>query len=210
MKSFNLLFILLVVILSSCGTKETGEGANYAKALAAIDSSNYQSALKYLTVAIDAKEKDTSLAYLFFLRGQMNEKTGSLDLALLDYAEAVKLNPADVEAHLKAGNIFNLLSKFDDAVNSYNRALDLDAGNIDALMKRADIFTATGRDSLAFSDFQKVISMEPENDYAIMSRALIYQRFNEQEKCCADLEKAAALGNETAAEFLYSMCGKQK
>ena len=208
MKNFSWLFVSIIFLfIVSCGTKESG---HYAKAVVAIDSSNYENALQHLTKAIDAKETDTTTAYLFFLRGQMYEKTGSLDLALNDYAEAEKLNPADIAVHLKAGNVFNLLSRYDDALSNYNSALEIDAKNIEVLIKRADVFTATDRDSLAFADFEKVISIEPENDYAIMSRALIYQRFNQQEKCCADLEKAAALGNETAAEFLHSMCGKQK
>ncbi|MGE0635754.1 MAG: tetratricopeptide repeat protein [Bacteroidia bacterium] len=210
MRVFALLLIPAALILFSCGTKQSNGTGHYANALAAIDSSNYSVALQQLNEAIETKENDTTLAYLFFLRGQMHEKTGSLDLAVVDYAEAAKQNPSDVTAHLKAGNVFNLLGKYDDALNSYNSALTINADNIDALLKRADILTATDKDSLAFADFEKVISLEPENDYAIMSRALIYQRFNQQDKCCADLEKAASLGNETAAEFLHSMCGKQK
>lgn len=210
MRTFVLSLLPVAMILFSCGTKQTSGTSHYAEAIAAIDSTNYAGALKYLSAAIDAKESDTTLAYLFFLRGQMHEKTGSLDLAVLDYAEAVKQNPSDVAAHLKTGNVFNLLGKYPDALNSYNSALKIKPENIDVLLKRADILTATDKDSLAFADFEKVISLEPENDYAIMSRALIYQRFNQQDKCCADLEKAASLGNETAEEFLFSMCGKQK
>ncbi len=211
MKSFVWLFLpALVLILFSCGTTKKNETAHYAKAVSAIDSGNYQAAINYLTTAIDEKENDTSLACLFLLRGEMHEKTGSIDLALADYSEAMKQNPDDIIPHMKAGNIFNLLSKYDDALNCYNNALKINTNAIDVLIKRADIFTATDRDSLAFADLQKVISLEPENDYAIMSRALIYQRFKEQTKCCEDLEKAAALGNETASEFLHSMCGKQK
>ena len=210
MRVFALVLIPFALIFFSCGTKQPSGTGYYAGALAAIDSSNYSAALQQLNQAIEAKENDTSLAYLFFLRGQMHEKTGSLDLAVVDYAEAVKQNPSDIGAHLKAGNVFNLLGKYADALNSYNSALKIKPDNIDGLLKRADILTATDKDSLAFADFEKVISLEPENDYAIMSRALIYQRFNEQEKCCADLEKAASLGNETASEFLHSMCGKQK
>lgn len=210
MRVFALVFIPIALILFSCGTKQPNGTGHYLNALAAIDSSNYSAALQQLNQAIEAKENDTTLAYLYFLRGQMHEKTGSLDLAAVDYAEAAKQNPSDVAAHLKAGNVFNLLGKYDDALHSYNSALKINADNIDVLLKRADILTATDKDSLAFADFEKVISLEPENDYAIMSRALIYQRFNQQDKCCADLEKAASLGNETASEFLHSMCGKQK
>lgn len=210
MRVFALVFIPIALILFSCRTKQPNGTGHYLNALAAIDSSNYSAALQQLNQAIEAKENDTTLAYLFFLRGQMHEKTGSLDLAVVDYAEAAKQNPSDVAAHLKAGNVFNLLGKYDDALHSYNSALKINADNIDVLLKRADILTATDKDSLAFADFEKVISLEPENDYAIMSRALIYQRFNQQDKCCADLEKAASLGNETASEFLHSMCGKQK
>ncbi len=210
MKYIGLLFLPLALILFSCGTKQTNGTGHYIKAVAAIESSNYSGALEYLSAAIDAKENDTTPAYMYFLRGQMHEKTGNLDLAVLDYAEAVKQNPTDVAAHLKAGNVLNLLGKYADALNSYNNALKINPEDIDVLLKRADILTATDKDSLAFADFEKVISLEPENDYAIMSRALIYQRFNQQDKCCADLEKAAALGNETASEFLHSMCGKQK
>lgn len=210
MKYFGLLFFPFALILFSCGTKQTNGTGNYGKSITAIDSSNYTGALEHLTAAIDANENDTTRAYLYFLRGQMHEKTGSLDLAVVDYAEAAKQNPSDVAAHLKAGNVFNLLGKYADALNSYNSALKIKPENIDVLLKRADILTATDKDSLAFADFEKVISLEPENDYAIMSRALIYQRFNQKGKCCADLEKAASLGNETAEEFLHSMCGKQK
>ncbi|MCG3166735.1 MAG: Photosystem I assembly protein Ycf3 [Bacteroidia bacterium] len=202
-----IVFFFLSLFLVSCGNKEKG---NYSKALAAIDSANYENAVQYLNTAIKEKEQDTTLAQLFFLRGQVYEKSGQLDLALNDYAEALKQNSENIEALVKAGNIYNLLSNYSDALKSYNRALEIDADNTDLLIKRADILTATDRDSLAFADFEKVISIEPENDYAIMSRALIYQRFKEPEKCCADLEKAASLGNETAAEFLHSMCGKQK
>jgi tetratricopeptide (TPR) repeat protein len=210
MRFVDPVLIFIALILFSCGTKQPNGTGHYAGALAAIDSSNYSAALQQLNQAIEAKENDTSLAYLFFLRGQMHEKTGSLDLAVVDYAEAVKQNPSDIGAHLKAGNVFNLLGKYADALNSYNSALKIKPDNIDGLLKRADILTATDKDSLAFADFEKVISLEPENDYAVMSRALIYQRFNQQDKCCADLEKAASLGNETASEFLHSMCGKQK
>lgn len=201
------LLAFIIFIFFSCNSVEK---SNYRQAVSAIDSSNYNRALKFLSVAIAEKESDTTVAYLFFMRAQMYEKVGNLDSALLDYTQSIKSNPTDISSYLHSGRIFNLLGKYEEALDNYNKALGISNNDIEVLLKRADILTATGHDSLAFEDYEKVISIEPENDYAIMSRGIIYERFKEHEKCCADLEKAAGLGNETASEFLFSMCGKQR
>ena len=68
--------------------------------------------------------------YSFVRAGNEFFKAGEADNAIVEYKEALKLNPNNVEAHLKMGFLFyNVKGKFEDGMTHLTKALQLDPGN---------------------------------------------------------------------------------
>lgn len=63
------------------------------------------------------------------LLGEALEDLGRLDAALSEYQTALTLQPANVDAHLKLGQLFARTRRFADAREHFSQALQIDPGN---------------------------------------------------------------------------------
>lgn len=60
----------------------------------------------------------------------INDFEGALDF----YHEALRINPFDIDVHIKQGKSFEKIRNFDEACNSYKRALKIDKNHFEGLL----------------------------------------------------------------------------
>lgn len=62
----------------------------------------------------------------YFLRGQINEKKGDMQVAINDYKKALEINPSLINAAFAKAACENKLGKFEEAIETYNEAFALE------------------------------------------------------------------------------------
>src|SRR5882672_5898079 len=74
---------------------------------------------------------NTSVAHratAFRLRGNSYVVKRQYDLALQDYDQSIRLNPADAVPYWNRGNLFNVDGRYDRAIEDYDQAITLNPG----------------------------------------------------------------------------------
>lgn len=81
------------------------------------------------------------------------------DMRLLQ--EAVKKDPANVNAWIQIGNQMMDTNRFAEAVDAYTKALALDPKNVDVRVDMGTCYRNTGRPDIAVKEYRKAIEINP-------------------------------------------------
>ena len=76
-------------------------------------------------MAGDDREGTSGSSVLFYNRGLVLERQGRNDEAAAAYAEAVRLDPGDVDAHVRLGLVLRDLGRDEEANRAFLNALDI-------------------------------------------------------------------------------------
>jgi|LauGreDrversion4_2_1035121.scaffolds.fasta_scaffold978002_1 tetratricopeptide (TPR) repeat protein len=71
----------------------------------------------------------TTRAEAYYLRGQIFEKTGELQLALRDYQHALTINPNFINAAYAKAACQNKSGNYEEAIKTYNEAFALETSD---------------------------------------------------------------------------------
>jgi len=104
------------------------------------------------------------LAWAFNNRGNGYRAKGNIDLAILDYNQALQLDPQYAIAYNSRGNAYHDKGDNDLAIADYNQALRLDPSLIAAYNGRADAYAAKGNYAFAVADYTTSIKLDPSAD----------------------------------------------
>lgn len=102
--------------------------------------------------------------------------TGELKSALDAAHEALRNDPRDVTAYLKAASVYEQLGNDASAVDYYRKALDLDNANLEALDKLASLQFNLGNYNKARFYWHRAIKKYPSRDYFWYYIGLAYER----------------------------------
>jgi tetratricopeptide (TPR) repeat protein len=83
-----------------------------------------------------AKWTGPRLAAIYYNRGAIHGKRHDFDSAIVDYNQAIRLDPQNVDAHINRGVAYYAKGDSDRAIADYERALRLDPNNADAYNNR--------------------------------------------------------------------------
>lgn len=100
-----------------------------------------------------------SLAYSN--RGNAYMDAGELDKAIADYTEAVRLDPAYVDALNNRGNVYNTRGEHDKAIADYNRVIAIRPRHAEAHYNRGNACIAQGNYQQAIADYAEAIRINP-------------------------------------------------
>jgi tRNA A-37 threonylcarbamoyl transferase component Bud32/ribosomal protein L40E len=88
----------------------------------------------------------------------LDRKEGTL--ALPHCNQFIALEPSNPEGYVLRGQVFKLLSDYDQAIQDFSRAITLDPKNANLYWERGLVFEAQGRKKDAINDLQKHISLK--------------------------------------------------
>jgi tetratricopeptide (TPR) repeat protein len=114
------------------------------------------------------------------------------DSAILDLAEAIRLNPKDAEACHLRGCLYELNGEHDKAIVDLTEAIRLNPNDAEAHLFRG---FAYGADlDRAIAEYTEAIRLDRQNANAYYNRAVAYRKKGNFAQAAADFDQAKKLG----------------
>lgn len=156
------------------------------------------------------KLKGRALGAAYVFRGKAQAQRKELKAAILDFSEALKVDPEATDALYNRGAAYALNGQVSFALADFAHLLDLAPNDPDTLFYRAQIYMTQGKNEAALSDLSAVLGQHPEDVDSRMQRAGISIMLQRNEDAIADLTQLlkkdptspAALYNRGRAEML--------
>ena len=98
-----------------------------------------------------------------FAAGQLAESQRNFPAAIVQYQEALKLDPNHQGSLFRLGTVYTELRRFDDAISSWKRYLKVTNNSAAGYNNLALTYQAAGRFDEAEQAFRMAIEREPEN-----------------------------------------------
>ena len=140
----------------------------------------------------------------FFARGLINNNLDKHDEAILDYNEAIRLNPNFAEAYIFRGLANNNSGKHDEAISDFNKAIRLNPSLAEAYMGRGLANSNSGKRDEAISDYNEAIRLNPSFADAYLFRGLTKRALGKVEEAKVDYQMALKLAEQQGREDLKS------
>ena len=129
----------------------------------------------------------------FLDRGDRRLGTGRHDLAIRDYAEALRLDPSSSTAKVGRGRAFLAKRDYQTAMEDFNDVLRQDPESVMAYAGRGACYLGLARYAEAIADMSQAIRRDPDKALWYQKRATAYRRTRQYGPCLADLERAVQL-----------------
>jgi tetratricopeptide (TPR) repeat protein len=130
------------------------------------------------------------LDYVFNNRGWSYALQEDYEKAIRDFDQAVKLNPALVEAQFRKGWCLQQVGQHADAVKAFDLAINQQTDYTQAWYLRGVSKSAQGYDKEAILDYNKVLSQDPSNQDVLLARAysrIALEKYSEAIDDCSTL-----------------------
>ena len=157
--------------------------------LLALDASQYDHAIAWLSRAI---RRDPKPAYLASL-GSALQRQGRLEDALKAYDKAVQIRPDDANLWRDLGNVLFDLKRPDDALLSFQHVLTLDPEHWDAAYRCGYLLNQLGRPEEALPYLDISHRLQPEKAVMLEMRAIALHSLKRYEEALAENKRAYAL-----------------
>jgi tetratricopeptide (TPR) repeat protein len=139
----------------------------------------------------------------FLDRANRRLGTGRHDLAIRDYAEALRLDPSSSMAKVGRGRAFLAKRDYQTAMEDFNDVLRQDSESVPAYVGRGTCYLGLARYAEAIADMSQAIRREPDKALWYQKRATAYRRTRQYGPCLADLERAVQLDPENFTYHAY-------
>jgi tetratricopeptide (TPR) repeat protein len=157
------------------------------RALAWVEKAQWASAEQDATAALAINGKS---ATAFAVRAEARKGLGLVDLAVSDYAEAIKLEPGDAIYLNNRGHLYDSLQKWDLALQDFERALQLHPKYAHALAGRGEAFRNLGDPVKALVDLNQAIALDPQSPFPYNSRGQTFAALGKHEEALTDYNTA--------------------
>jgi len=147
------------------------------------------------------KGKSLGAAYVF--RGKAQAQRNEIKAAILDFSEALKIDPLATDALYNRGAAYALMGQNEYALADFANLLDLAPKDPDTLYYRAQIYMTQGKREAALSDLSTVLAGHPEDVDSRMQRAGLSIMLGRNEDAIADLTQLLKK-DSTAPAVLYN------
>ena len=114
------------------------------------------------------------LANLVAARGSAHYRLGDYRHALIDYTNAVRLDPNGSSAYYNLGLVDEQLDNKRGAVDDYTAAIRVGKDNGDAYFQRGLIFLDSGKLDEAVTDFTTAMKLKPDDIFPVANRGIAY------------------------------------
>ncbi len=153
--------------------------------------------------AVEAAPSDVNARLAF---GSLCAETGRKDLALLQFSEALSLDPVCAEALWLRANLKTSSGSFAAALEDYDALLALEPSNGKALVAKAKSLSALGQHGKAAAVCGKAIKLNPSDAFAYVCRANALMSLGDLKAADADCSEALKLSSEIP--FGYATRGR--
>jgi tetratricopeptide (TPR) repeat protein/S1-C subfamily serine protease len=136
-------------------------------------------------------------------RGAVFVKARQYDRAIVDYTEALRIDPTSARACSERGRTYLLKGDLIAAVRDCSRALELDPQLAAAHVHRAAALVAQGELRRALTDCDDAVRLDAKSAAALSVRALVRLKMGDPAKALADCDEALWLDPKLATAYLH-------
>jgi Flp pilus assembly protein TadD len=143
-----------------------------------------------------------------FSRGNARCAQGRYDLAVADYTEAIRLDPAFVNAYYNRATAKAAQGRYDLAVVDYTEAIRLDPTFAKAYCNRGVARRHLGQYDLAVADYTEAIRRDPTDSLAYLDRGAARAAQGRHDLAVADSTEAIRLNPTDAEAYCNRGCDR--
>jgi tetratricopeptide (TPR) repeat protein len=132
-------------------------------------------------------------SFASFSSGDAARNRGNYDQAIIDYNEAVRLDPRYAPAYNSRGLAYYKKGDYDRTIADYNQALTHDPNFADAYANRGAAYLAERNYDRAIADCTEAIRLDPNLDAAYAGRGGAYFGKGDADRAFADFNQALSL-----------------
>lgn len=144
-----------------------------------------------------------NLAVTLTNRGAEYVHLNSYARAIVDFNEAVRLDPKSEVAFLNRGNAYFFQKDYAHAMADFNRAIGLNGQFSMAFSNRGQVYFMQGRYVRALADLNEAIRLNPKNADPLYARGLVKAKLGNSAGSKIDLASALALNPAIKKQFEY-------
>lgn len=141
-------------------------------------------------------------ARAYSMRAAVHYELGDYDRALMDYADALQLNPYDAITYNNRGVIYYDLGDMRRAIADFDQALAIDTHHATIYANRGTVRAELGDHQGAIADYTCAIEQHPTDNITYNHRGLLRSRLGDRQGAIADYTVAIQLRpNDDVAYF---------
>ena len=162
---------------------------------------NLELAVSHYTQCIEQGDLSTaSLLKAHYDRGNAYLIAGQLSQAILNYDEAVRLDPSNANVLIDRGIALTRMGQFNRAILDFDQAIRLAPNDDTPLFNRGNANSAKRQFDRAIQDFSEAIRLNPDNQAAYNNRGLTFRQTGQYDKAILDFGEALRIApnNESA------------
>ncbi|REJ64669.1 MAG: tetratricopeptide repeat protein [Planctomycetota bacterium] len=156
--------------------------------------------------AIDARSRSDAQrlkGWAHNRRGEILAREGKENVALIQFEQAVTLNPDHWKARYNRGVSYSLAGKIDEAIDELNRAIELKRNYAWSWFNRGEAFYALGQLRESIRDYSEAIRLDPETARFHYHRGHSYYRLREYQRAIDDFDASIELDADDAVPYVY-------
>jgi tetratricopeptide (TPR) repeat protein len=150
----------------------------------------------------DGELRRAPTADLHMVRGWLLIERKQIDKALVDFNQAIRLDPTNPKPYHDRGFVWEEKREYDRAISDYTDAIRLNPQFAEAFISRGVAWSGKGDLSKALADFDRAIALDPSDTLSLVSRGFAWDEMKEYDKAIADHTEAIRRDPRHAEAFL--------
>jgi Flp pilus assembly protein TadD/TolB-like protein len=134
-------------------------------------------------------------------RDKLFQDRNDWDTAILEYTDAIRLDPNFSNAYNLRGNIYHNKGDYDRAIADYNQFLRLESNNAVVYSNRGNSYHGKGDYDRAITDYNQAIRLNPDFAIAYSNRGNSYYSKGDYDRAIADCTQAIRLNPDFAIAY---------
>ncbi|HVM77773.1 MAG TPA: tetratricopeptide repeat protein [Stellaceae bacterium] len=147
------------------------------------------------------KASNAELYRAYYNRGVLYRDGKHHALAVRDFTEAMRLDPANSDAVLNRGVSYGALGQYRRSIPDYTAAIELDPGKADAWNARCYDRAIIGELEKALADCNKALQLQPDYPEGRDSRGFVYLKLRRYDTAITDYDVALELDPKKAVSL---------
>ncbi|SRR6266498_3283781 len=142
-----------------------------------------------------------TLSPVFYSRGRAYSKNGDYGRAILDFDQAIRLEPSNVAAVYERGWAHHDNGAYDLAIQDFDQAVNLKPDSSEPLYSRGTAYHDKGEYDRAIQDYDRAIQIKPDHAKAFHNRGNAYRDKGDYKRAIQDYDHAIQIQPDYAKAF---------
>ncbi|MFH2036668.1 MAG: tetratricopeptide repeat protein, partial [Candidatus Zixiibacteriota bacterium] len=112
---------------------------------------------------------------------------------------------AAVNDYVKAGEIYGISKKYNDAIKCFTSAIDVKQDSRSALVGRAGAYMGNGDYRMSLADYEKALDLDKKDYQALYGSGVCYFKMSDHKKADKQFKKAYKINNNDPYLYQYMM-----